>query len=100
MNLSRTIAVVLALPPSLALAGMLSIAVAERSGAVLYGDALPRNLAEAAAMGRGDDVVRRLRLGEDLRRVYPVRPDVTYSPLTRATPTEAAVWSRQRCSSR
>jgi hypothetical protein len=96
MSLPRTIAVALALPPSLALAGMLAIALAERAGAVLFGEALPRNLAEATAMGRGDDVVRRLRLGEDVRRVYPVRPDVTHSPLTRATATEAAIWSRQR----
>ena len=96
MSLERAVTMAVALPPSLALAAMLTVAMAERSGAVLFGDAMPANLAEAAVMGRGDDVVRRLRQGEDVRRVYPVRPVPTHSPLTQATPAEAAIWSGQR----
>ena len=96
MRLERALALAVAVPPSLALAGMLAVALAERSGGALFADAVPSNLAEAAVMGRGDDVVRRLRLGEDAHRVYPVRPQPTHSPLTQATPAEAAIWSGQR----
>lgn len=82
-------------PPVLAFALLLGITVAERTGGSLFKAVAPANIAEAAAAGRGDDVVRRLRAGERLDRLYAVRAEATHSPLTRATPAEAAVWSRQ-----
>lgn len=82
-------------PPVLALVLLLAISAAERTGGSLFEDVAPANIAEAAAAGRGDEVVRRLRAGEALDRVYAVRAEAAHSPLTRATPAEAAVWSRQ-----
>lgn len=91
----RATAAAATLPPALAIAAVLAIALTERAGWRLFADAVPANLAEAAAAGRADDVVRRLRLGEDRHRVYSLRPEATHSPLLRATPAEAAIWSRQ-----
>jgi hypothetical protein len=55
----------------------------------------PLNIAEAAGQANASEVVRRLRLGEDPNRVYPVRPHVIPLPVTMTTAGEAAVWSRQ-----
>jgi hypothetical protein len=91
----RVLTAAVALPPSLALLFVLAVAAAERGGGSLFAGPSPANLAEAAASGRGDDVVRRLRAGEDAFRVYDLRPDVISSSVQRATPAEAAMWSRQ-----
>jgi hypothetical protein len=91
----RAILVAIITPPMLALGLVFAIAAAEVTGHTLFADVVPSNLAEAAAAGRADDVVRRIQGGEAVQLVYPVRPDATHSPLTRATPAEAAVWSRQ-----
>jgi hypothetical protein len=85
----------LVLPPILAIGCVAVISMAERSGTTLFIAEPPANLAEAAATGRADDVVRRLDEGEDRWRVYDLRPDVISSAVLRATPTEAAMWSRQ-----
>ena len=55
----------------------------------------PRNLAEAAARGSASYVLRFLRAGESATRLQPVDPEVISSAVTRVTPLEAAVWSRQ-----
>ena len=91
----RAVVFAAAVPPTLAIFLVLAIAGAERTGATLFADVAPANLAEAAAAGRGDDVVRRLRRGEPLHRVYPMRSEATHSPVARATPASAAVLSRQ-----
>jgi hypothetical protein len=52
----------------------------------------PLNIAEAAGEGNAAEVIRRLRLGEDPNRVYPVRPHIVPSPVSAV---EAAVWTRQ-----
>jgi len=54
-----------------------------------------RNVAEAAAMGQASEVLRLLRDGQDPRRVWPVRPEIISSTVTRVTALEAAVWSRR-----
>jgi hypothetical protein len=90
---AMTLAVVVA--PCAALLCVLSVAIAERSGGTLFAAAPPANLAEAAAMGRGDDVARRLQLGEDPFAVYDLRPEVISSAVRKATVGEAAMWSRQ-----
>lgn len=74
---------------------MLAVVVAERSGARAFDAPPPANLAEAAGTARADEVVRRLRLGEDPHRIYDLRPEVISSTVLKATPMEAAVWSRQ-----
>ena len=78
--------------------GTIALAVFSLLDAVGYtpfSDGPPLNVAEAAANGNAADVLRRLSLGEDLRRAQPVRPDVISSSVRFATPLEAAVWSRQ-----
>ena len=54
----------------------------------------PANVAEAAGMGLDSEVLRFVAMGEDPRRVYPVRPDVISSAIPYATGLEAAVWGR------
>jgi hypothetical protein len=54
-----------------------------------------QNVAEAAAMGQASEVIRMLREGQDPNRVYPVRPEVISSTVTRVTALEAAIWSRR-----
>jgi hypothetical protein len=88
-------ALALAVPPCLAIACLLTVAIGERGGATVFGAVPPANLAEAAATARGDDVVRRLALGEDRFRVYPLRPEAISSTVLFATPIEAAMWSKQ-----
>ena len=94
-SLQRLLAFALLTPPLLAILCAASIGIAERSGTTIFGSAPPANLAEAAAMGRADDVVRRIELGEDRRRVYELRPEVISPAVVRAMPVEAAMWSRQ-----
>jgi len=91
----RPAVVALVVPPMLAIMCVVLVGVAERSGTTIFGGQPPANLAEAAALGRADDVVRRLDLGEDHQRVYDLRPGVISSAVLRATPTEAAMWSRR-----
>jgi len=54
-----------------------------------------QNVAEAAAMGQSSEILRLLRDGQDPRRVWPVRPEIISSTITRVTALEAAVWSRR-----
>ena len=91
----RLIVGLLVTPLCAALAWLAVVMVAERAGAMAFAGDSPRNLAEAAALGRADDVIRRLRHGEDPYRVYDVRPEVISSSVLRASPLEAALWSRQ-----
>ena len=95
MRLGSPAALALAAPPCLAMVCVLAIAIGERSGTTVFGAVPPANLAEAAATARGDDVVRRLALGEDRFRVYPLRPEAISSTVLVATPMEAAMWSKQ-----
>jgi hypothetical protein len=55
----------------------------------------PLNVAEAAALGNGSEILRFLRSGQDPLAVWPVRPDVISSTVRRVTGLEAAVWSRK-----
>jgi hypothetical protein len=55
----------------------------------------PANIAEAAGMGRGAEVLRFLHGGADPAVVMAVHPDIISSSITRATALEAAVWSRR-----
>jgi hypothetical protein len=90
-------ALVLALlgPLGVAMIGIAWVAVGERAGAAPFGGLVPRNSAEAAALGSASEFLRFLRRGEDPRRVYDVRTEVISSAIARATTLEAAMWSRQ-----
>jgi len=54
-----------------------------------------RNVAEAAGTGQASEILRLLREGQDPRQVWPVRPEIISSAITRVTALEAAVWSRR-----
>jgi hypothetical protein len=89
----RLVGIALAGPPVVVMLCVFAVGVGERTGVPVFAAAGPANLAEAAAGGRADDVVRRLRASEDPLRVYQLRPDVISSVVLRATPMEAAIWS-------
>ena len=91
----RVLGCVVAIPCVAATLIILAVSVAERSGASFLHAPVPANLAEAAATGRADDVVRRLRAGEEPHHVYALRPEAISSTVLRATTMEAAMWSRQ-----
>jgi len=55
----------------------------------------PRNIAEAAGLGSGAEVLRMLRAGQNPMTPLPVRGDIISSEITSATALEAAIWSRR-----
>jgi hypothetical protein len=67
----------------------------EAAGQAPLSHGAPRNIAEAAAMASGSEVLRRLRQGDEADRVLPVRPELISSSVTRVTALEAAVWARE-----
>lgn len=88
-------ALVLSMPIVLALAAVPTIALADRAGLGSWSAARPRNIAEAAAMGRPAGVVRFLLSGEAPTRVYEIRPEIIAPTVRLVTAFEAAVWSGQ-----
>jgi len=88
-------AVALLVPLCAALAWLVLVTGGERLGAAPFAGLAPRNSAEAAGLARAADVVRFLRMGEDPRHAYAVRPEVISSAVLRVTTLEAAMWSRQ-----
>jgi hypothetical protein len=84
-----------ALPPVIATAALVWFSVNELSGRTPFSGGRPRNLAEAAGLGSGAEVLRMLRAGADPHFVLPVRPEIISSTVTNATGVEAAVWSRK-----
>ena len=91
----RMAAAALLIPLALVGGWLLFVSIAERAGVAAGLAALPRNSAEAAAMGMAAEVVRFLRAGEDPHQVYAVRPQIISSAVRHATTLEAAMWSRQ-----
>ncbi len=87
--------VALLVPLCAAMAGIGLITAGERAGAAPFAGLAPQNSAEAAGLASAGDLLRFLRNGEDLRRVYVVRPEIISSAVRRATTLEAAMWSRQ-----
>ena len=89
------LALALLAPLCVATVGVVWVATGERVGAMPFAGLVPRNSAEAAALGSAGDLLRFLRRGEDPHRVYDVRTDIISSAIARATTLEAAMWSRQ-----
>jgi hypothetical protein len=81
--------------PFLSLLLLAGFAVSETLGHTPLAYRRPINIAEAAGMGRGAEVLRFLQHGADPAVVAPVHPDVISSAITRVTALEAAVWSRR-----
>ncbi len=89
------LAVVAAVPIAVVTLGVLRFAVYESAGETPWSLGPPRNIAEAAGLGVGSEILRMLREGQDPHRVWPVRREVISSTITRVTAIEAAVWSRK-----
>jgi hypothetical protein len=78
--------------------GMLLVALfiaSEIAGHTPLAYDLPRNIAEAAGMGNGSEVLRMLREGQDPNAIVSISPDIISSSITRVTAIEAAVWGRR-----
>jgi hypothetical protein len=95
VNRRATLAFVAAAPIVVATLGVLWFAWHEVAGETPWSIGRPRNVAEAAGLGVGSEILRLLRDGQDPHRVWPVHRDVISSAVTRVTAPEAAVWSHK-----
>lgn len=90
---SRIASYILAVPIVTAVVVILAVIVSDRTGLAWWSNDAPRNIAEAAAMGRAAEVVRFLRFGDDPTRILFVRPQIAFPSPTHLTAFEGAVWS-------
>lgn len=89
---ARVLGVMAAAPPVLATVAVLVFAASESLGRTPLSNGRPINLAEAAGAGEVAEVLRFLRSGWDPTQIWPLRPEIISSTVTRATALEAAVW--------
>ena len=82
-------------PPAVATAAIVWFSLAEMSGPTPFSSGPPANIAEAAGLGSGAEVMRLLRERKNPHAILPLSPDVISSTITRASAVEAAVWSRK-----
>jgi hypothetical protein len=82
----------MAVPIMTASAAVLTVALTDGVSLAPGSSARPRNIAEAAVMGRAAEVVRFLRAGETPTKIYEVRGGVV-GPVRFVTAFEGAVWS-------
>lgn len=73
----------------------IGVMAGERAGYTPLSNGGPANAAEAAALGNASDVLRFLWQGQRFDQVQPLRPSIISPQVVRATPLEAAIWSRQ-----
>jgi hypothetical protein len=90
----RVIGWLIALPPALALGGVLVVGAAERAGFTPLAYPPPSNSAEAAA-DRNAASMLQLLLRERPGTVHRLRPGALSEGIVVATTAEAALWSRQ-----
>lgn len=83
-----------ALPPAVATAGIVMFSLSEFAGQTPLSIGPPVNVAEAAGLASGADVLRLLRAGHDPQEIVAIRPEIISSTVTRASAFEAAVWGR------
>jgi hypothetical protein len=88
-------AIALLAPLCITTATLAWVAVNERVGATAFAGTVPRNSAEAAALGNPGAVLRFLQAGENPHDVHPLRASVISAEVLRATTLEAAMWSRE-----
>lgn len=96
MGALKVLRFLVAVPLVAVTAGVAVFSLVELSGGTPFSLGPLRNVAEAAGMGNGAEILRLLRAGDDPQRVWPVRPEIISSSVTQATALEAAVWSRRR----
>jgi len=82
-------------PVVFVIAVLMLFVITDVGGSSLLRYGPPQNLAEAAAMATGADVLRRLRAGEDPNALMFVRPEVISSSVAQVTTLEAAIWGRE-----
>jgi hypothetical protein len=85
----------IAAAPVAALLLLAGFAASETLGHTPFAGDRAANIAEAAGLGRGAEVLRFLHEGADPAVVMAVNPDIISSSVTRVTALEAAVWSRR-----
>jgi hypothetical protein len=95
VRVGRGVALAMAGAPVIALLLLGGFAVSETLGHTPLAYPRPANIAEAAGMGRGAEVLRFLQEGADPTVVLPVHPEIISSSITRATALEAAIWGRR-----
>ena len=83
----------LAAPVVAAACVVLAVEAAEWSGHDWWGGARPRNVAEAAAIGRAADLVRLLRRGDHPEQVLPVRAGMIRESPAWLSAIEGAMWT-------
>ena len=83
------------LAPTLVTLAAIGIAAGEGVGYSPLSNGGAANAAEAAALGNASDLLRLLALGEAPDQVQTLRPEIISPQVLRATPIEAAIWSRQ-----
>ena len=88
--------VLTAAPAVLATAAVLVFAIRELSGTTPLSYGPPINVAEAAGSGQPSEMLRLLRAGWDPTQIWPLRPEIISSTVTRATALEAAIWGGRR----
>jgi hypothetical protein len=88
----RLLAWLLALPPTLALGAVLTLAAGERLGLRPLARPVLRNSAEAAASADAASMLQ-LMAREPLGTMHTVRPGLLSSGIVKATTVEAAMWS-------
>jgi hypothetical protein len=89
------ILVAAAAPATAATLLILCFVMSEMAGHTPLAYDLPRNIAEAAGMGNGSEVLRMLRDGQDPNAILPISPEIISSSITQVTAVEAAVWGRR-----
>ena len=89
---ARVLGLLAAAPALLATLAVLVFAARELSGKTPLSYGPPINVAEAAGAGQAANVLRFLRDGWDPTQVWPLRPEIISSTVTRATALEAAIW--------
>ena len=96
MNRAPTsVACAVAIPVVAATVGVLLFAAVEVAWRTPLAYDRPRNIAEAAGMANGSEVLRFLRSGEDPTVVMEVRPENISASVSRVTALEAAILSRR-----
>jgi hypothetical protein len=93
MTRAALVRVAAVLPVALATLLVAAFTLLELAGATPWSMGKPQNLAEAAGLGLGPDMLRFLRAGDDPSQVRTIRPEVISSAITRVNALEAAVWS-------
>jgi hypothetical protein len=82
-------------PPAFATAGIVWFSLADILGRTPFSSGPPANIAEAAGLGSGAEVMRLLRERQNPHAILSLSPDVISSTVTQASAVEAAVWSRR-----